>query len=142
MSDSLRPYGLQSAKLLCPWDSLGKNTGVGFHFLLQNEHEFEQTLGESEEQGSLTCCSPWGCKVSDTSQQLNNSNKNLENISPKYLHEKILEKKRLTNQKIILQKGRLREKRVVICTLNHPSVCVSLYRSIALYLNTRTFRSE
>ena len=25
-------------------------------------HEFEQTLGNSEGQGSLVCCSPWGCK--------------------------------------------------------------------------------
>ena len=29
MSDSLLPYGLQSTRLLCPWDSPGKNTGVG-----------------------------------------------------------------------------------------------------------------
>ena len=35
VSDSLRPYGLQPARLLCPWDSPGKNTGVGCHFLLQ-----------------------------------------------------------------------------------------------------------
>ena len=35
MSDSLRPQGLQSTRLLCPWDSPGKNTGVGCHFLLQ-----------------------------------------------------------------------------------------------------------
>ena len=28
-SDSSRPYGLQFAKLLCPWDSPGKNTGKG-----------------------------------------------------------------------------------------------------------------
>ena len=27
--ESLRPYGLQPARLLCPWDSPGKNTGVG-----------------------------------------------------------------------------------------------------------------
>ena len=27
-----------------------------------NGHEFEQTLGESEGQGSLACCSPWGRK--------------------------------------------------------------------------------
>ena len=31
-----------------------------------NGHEFEQTLQESEEQGSLACCSPWGHKESDT----------------------------------------------------------------------------
>ena len=35
MSDSLWPHGLQSARLLCPWDFPGKNTGVGCHFLLQ-----------------------------------------------------------------------------------------------------------
>ena len=35
MSDSLRPYGLQLARLLHPWDSPGKNTGVSCHFLLQ-----------------------------------------------------------------------------------------------------------
>ena len=35
MSDSLQPYGLQAARLLCPWDSPGKNTGVGCHALLQ-----------------------------------------------------------------------------------------------------------
>ena len=31
----LQPHGLQHFGLLCPWDSPGKNTGVGCHFLLQ-----------------------------------------------------------------------------------------------------------
>ena len=35
VSDSLQPFGLQPARLLCPWDFLGKNTAVGCHFLLQ-----------------------------------------------------------------------------------------------------------
>ena len=35
MSDSLQHYGLYPAMLLCPWDSPGKNTGVGCHALLQ-----------------------------------------------------------------------------------------------------------
>ena len=35
VSDSSRPYGLQPTRLLCPWDSPGKNTGVSCHFLLQ-----------------------------------------------------------------------------------------------------------
>ena len=35
VSDSLWPHGLQSARLLCPWNSPGKNTGVGCHSLLQ-----------------------------------------------------------------------------------------------------------
>ena len=37
-------------------------------------HEFEQAPGDSERQGSLACCSPWGCKESDTTEQLNNNN--------------------------------------------------------------------
>ena len=37
---------------------------VGWHHQL-NGHEFEQTLGDSEGQGSLECCSPWGHKESD-----------------------------------------------------------------------------
>ena len=35
VSDSLQPSGLQPASLLCPWDSSGKNTGVGCHALLK-----------------------------------------------------------------------------------------------------------
>ena len=35
MSDSLQPPGPSPARLLCPWDSPGKNTGVGCHSLLQ-----------------------------------------------------------------------------------------------------------
>ena len=37
---------------------------VGWHHRL-NEHEFEQTLGDSEEQGTLECYSPWGHKELD-----------------------------------------------------------------------------
>ena len=33
--DPLWPHGLEDARLLCPWNSPGKNTGVGCHFLLQ-----------------------------------------------------------------------------------------------------------
>ena len=36
MSDSLRPHGLQPTRLLRPWDFPGKNTEVGYHFLLQD----------------------------------------------------------------------------------------------------------
>ena len=44
---------------------------VGWHHLL-NGHESEQTLGDSKGQGNLVCCSPWGHKASDTTEQLNN----------------------------------------------------------------------
>src|SRR5574341_1456735 len=35
MSDSVRPHRWQPTRLPRPWDSPGKNTGVGYHFLLQ-----------------------------------------------------------------------------------------------------------
>jgi len=44
---------------------------VGWHHQL-NGHEFEQALGDGEGQGSLACCSPWGCKESDMTEWLNN----------------------------------------------------------------------
>ena len=47
------PYGLQPARLLCLWDSLGKNTGVGCHFLL---HEIFLTQGSNSR---LSCLLHW-----------------------------------------------------------------------------------
>ena len=65
MSDSVQPHGLQPTRLPCPWDSPGKNTGVGCHFLLQcmkveNESEVAQscpTLSDPMD------CSPPGSPV-------------------------------------------------------------------------------
>ena len=37
----------------------------GWHHRL-NEEEFEQAPGDGKVQGSLACCSPWGCKESET----------------------------------------------------------------------------
>ena len=42
-----------------------ENEMVGWHHRLDG-HEFEQTLEDSEGQGSLVCCSPWDCKELDT----------------------------------------------------------------------------
>ena len=39
-----------------------------------NALEFAKTSGDSEGQGSLACCSPWGQKESDMTEQLNNNN--------------------------------------------------------------------
>ena len=50
---------------------------VGWHHWL-NGHKFEQALGDGEGQGSLPCCSPWGRKVSDTTEQLNNSSSKMD----------------------------------------------------------------
>ena len=43
---------------------------VGWHHWL-NGHEFELAPEVGDGQGSLVCCSPWGCKESDTAEQLN-----------------------------------------------------------------------
>ena len=40
---------------------------VGWHHQLSG-HEFEQTLGDGDEQGSLVCCSSWGGTESDTTE--------------------------------------------------------------------------
>ena len=52
---------------------------VGWHHRL-NGHEFEQTPGDCEVQGSLACCNQWGRKESDTTDRLN-SNNHPKNIS-------------------------------------------------------------
>ena len=44
---------------------------IGWYHQL-NGHESEKTPGDGEGQGSLACCSPWGCKESDTTEQLHN----------------------------------------------------------------------
>ena len=46
---------------------------VALHHQL-NGHKFEQAPGVGDGQGSLACCSPWGCKESDTTEQLDNNN--------------------------------------------------------------------
>ena len=43
---------------------------IGWHHRLYG-HEFEQAPGVGDGQGSLACCSPWGCKDSDMTKQLN-----------------------------------------------------------------------
>ena len=40
---------------------------VGWHHQL-NGHEFKQTLGDGEREGSLVFCSPWGSKESDMTE--------------------------------------------------------------------------
>ena len=40
---------------------------VGWHHQLDG-HEFEQALGDGDGQGSLTCCSPCGCKELETTE--------------------------------------------------------------------------
>ena len=64
MSDSVRPHRRQPTRLPCPWDSPGKNTGVGCHFLLQcvkvkSEREVAQSF--------LTLSDPMDCSLPGSS---------------------------------------------------------------------------
>ena len=64
MSNSVQPHGLQATRLLCPWDSPGKNTGVGCHFLLQ----CMKVESESEVvQSCPTLSDPMDCSLSGSS---------------------------------------------------------------------------
>ena len=64
MSDSVRPQRWQPTRLPCPWDSPGKNTGVGGHFLLQ----CMKVKSESEvTQSCLTLSNPMDCSLPGSS---------------------------------------------------------------------------
>ena len=54
---------------------------VGWRHQLHG-HELEQALGDGEGQGSLACCSPWGRKESDMTEQLNGTESRNENHPP------------------------------------------------------------
>ena len=52
---------------------------VGQHRRL-NGHDFEQFPGLGDGQGSLACCSPWGCKELDMTELLNNNKTRSEEL--------------------------------------------------------------
>ena len=63
VSNSVRPHRRQPTRLLCPWDSPGKNTGMGCHFLLQcmkvkSESESELTQSCPTPSDLMDCCLP------------------------------------------------------------------------------------
>ena len=66
---------------------------VGWHHQL-NGHEFEQTPGNGEEQGSLVCFNPWGCKDTDWVKIFAN------HISNNGLYPEYKEFLKLSNKKI------------------------------------------
>ena len=64
MSNSVRPHRWQPTRLPRPWDSPGKNTGVGCHFLLQRM----KVKSESEVfQSCLTLSDPMDCRLPGSS---------------------------------------------------------------------------
>ena len=63
------------------WEQKGmtEDEMVGWHHWL-NGHELEQALGAGDGQGSLACCSPWGCKESEMTERLNWAERNLKSL--------------------------------------------------------------
>ena len=65
-----------------------KHDLVGWYHPL-DEHEFEQTPGNGEGQGSLVCCSPWGPKEPDTTEGLTHTH--TQAVSIFYLNFKLMQ---------------------------------------------------
>ena len=64
VSDSVQPHGLQPTRFLRPWDSPGKNTGVGCHFLFQGmKVESESEVAQS----CPTLSDPMDCSLPGSS---------------------------------------------------------------------------
>ena len=64
MSNSVRPHRQQPTRFPCPWDSPGKNTGVGCHFLLQSmKVKCEREVAQS----CPTLCDPMDCSLPGSS---------------------------------------------------------------------------
>ena len=57
---------------------------IGWHHRLDG-HEFEQALGVGDGQGSMACCSPWGCNEADTTEWLNDKNDVSSTPTPPWL---------------------------------------------------------
>ena len=64
-----------------------KDKMVGCHHQL-NGHESEQTLGDGEGQGSLVCCSPWGSKELDMTEQMNNNRSHRQELTERKFEPK------------------------------------------------------
>ena len=59
MSDSVRPHRRQPTRLPCPWDSPGKNTGVGCHFLLDSPKYTEAQNQLAKAEGAIKTEKGW-----------------------------------------------------------------------------------
>ena len=74
----IKPISLKGNQ---PWIFIGRTDAEAEALILWtpdvnswlNGHEFEQASGNGKGQGSLACCSPWGCKDSDMTEWLNNN---------------------------------------------------------------------
>ena len=91
MSNSSQPCGLQPARLHCPWDFSGKNTGVGCHGLLQGifpdpEIEFASPASPASAGRFFSSAPPGKPKSSSHGDQLGNSSRSLQKACINLVH--------------------------------------------------------
>ena len=69
MTVQLQPFWTHTTILFFTFEEGSDRGWDGWLYHWFNGHEFKQTLGDSEGQGSLACCSPWGHKEFDMTEQ-------------------------------------------------------------------------
>ena len=67
---------------------------IGWHPQLDGR-EFEQALGVGDGQGSLECCSPWGHKESDVTEEMNRSKESLHSLPHQFFIIPIFQMRKL-----------------------------------------------
>ena len=92
---------------------------VDWHHRL-DRHEFEQALGVDDGQGSPVCCSPWGCKESDTTQQLNNNKGRAANTGLSWLEHSIALDPQGTGFWPVIPQGQANGLLTMTPSLGHP----------------------
>ena len=110
MSDSVRPYGQQPTRLLCPQDSLGKNTGMECHFLLHRKYKKDKIIHyQNQVSFAWQCESKSLSKCSDLSQEVAHSSLPLPSLTFKELkYLKIRFEVQIFNTKELLSKTNFR----------------------------------
>ena len=96
-----------------------------------NGHEFEQTPGGGGGQRSLACCSPWGRKELDTTQQLSNNSSGIRTSIPHFMIQKL----RLISSQVVKPKIRMRSSEALISLISDKMPVVLLLASLLLLLS-------
>ena len=114
---------------------------VGWHHQLDG-HEFGQAPGVGEGQGSLMCCSPWGHKESDTTEQLNLTESTSMNLviqlqDTNLIHKNMFHLYTLTMKDQKEKLNSLSSERITYLEINLPETAKDLYLKDANERNCR-----
>ena len=107
---------------------------IGLHHRLDG-HEFEEALGVGDGQGSLECCSPWGCKELDMTEQLNGTEHVLTTHFFSSLNNILLSGCTPISLSIHLLKD-------ILVTSKFWSSWIKLHESFSVYVNFQLLRGK